>query len=63
MPGTDMSENPDVKDLYQTVVQSQIADLEKTTLTDDMQKTLVEVKDLYNQGKFVDALEKILLIK
>ena len=62
VPGTDLSENPDIKDLYQAVVQSQIADLEKTTLTDGQSDTLVEAEDLYNQGKYVDALEKILLI-
>lgn len=62
VPGIDLSENSDVKDLYQTVVQSQIADLQKTTLTDEQKKTLTEIEDLYNQGKYVDALEKILLI-
>ena len=62
VPGTDLSENSDVKDLYQTVVQSQIADLEKSTLTADQINTLTEAKDLYDQGKYTDALEKILLI-
>lgn len=62
VPGTDLSVNPDVKDLYQTVVQSQIEDLEKTTLTEDQSNTLTEVKDLYEQEKYMDALEKILLI-
>jgi hypothetical protein len=57
--GTDLSGNPDVKDLYQTVVQSQIADLQKTTLTDDQKNILFEAEDLYNQGKYNDALEKI----
>jgi hypothetical protein len=36
--------------------------LQKTTLTDDQKKTLTEVEDLYTQGKYADALEKILLI-
>ena len=62
VPGTDMSENSDVRDLYQAVVQSQIADLDKTTLTDGQKKELVEIKDLSDQGKYTDALEKILLI-
>ncbi len=62
VPGTDLSENSDVKDLYQTVVQSQIADLEKSTLTDDQANILIEIKSLYDQGKYNDALEKILLI-
>ncbi|MCX6718106.1 MAG: hypothetical protein NTY81_00680 [Candidatus Staskawiczbacteria bacterium] len=62
VPGTDLSENSDVKDLYQIVAQSQIADLQKTTLTDSQKKTLIDIEDLYNQGKYTDALEKILLI-
>ena len=62
VPGTDLSENQDVKDLYQTVTQSQIADLQKTTLTDEQKKTLAEIEDLYAQGKYADALEKILLL-
>lgn len=62
VPGTDLSENADVKDLYQTVVQSQIADLESLTLTDDQKIVLEEIKGLYDEGKYTDALEKILLI-
>ena len=62
VPGTDMTTNPDVQNLYQTVVQSQIADLQKATLTEDQKTKLTEVEDLYNQGKYTDALEKILLI-
>jgi len=62
VPGTDLSGNSDVKDLYQTIVQSQLADLQKTTLTDGQEIALTEAEDLYNQGKYADALEKILLI-
>ena len=62
VPGTDLSTNSDLQNLSQIVVQSEIADLQKTTLTDDQKKTLVEAQDLYNQGKFTPALEKILLI-
>ena len=62
VPGTDLSENQSVKDLYQAVAQNQIADLEKTTLTEDQKNTLTEIKDLYFQEKYTDALEKILLI-
>jgi hypothetical protein len=62
VPGTDLSENQDVKDLYQTIVQSQIADLNETTLTEDQEKILLEIEDLYEQEKYADALEKILLI-
>ena len=62
VPGTDLTANPDVKDLYQAVVQSQIADLEKTTLTDEQKNALAQAEDLYDQGKYADALEAILLI-
>lgn len=62
VPGADLSENPDVKSLYQTVVESQIADLQKTTLTEEQSKALIEVQNLYGQGKYMEALEGILLI-
>lgn len=62
VPGTDLTESQEVKDLYQTVVKNQIADLKKTTLTDEQKKTLTEIEDLYNKGKYADALEKTLLI-
>ena len=62
VPGTDLTANQDVKNLYQTVVQSQIADLQEATLTDEQKVTLSEVEELYNQAKYVEALEKILLI-
>jgi hypothetical protein len=62
VPGTDLSENQDVKDLYQIIVEGEIAGLQKTTLTDEQRNMLVEAVELYNQGKFTDALEKILLI-
>ena len=57
--GIDLSANPDVQDLYQTVVKNQIADLQKTTLTDDQKKTLAEAQDLYGKGDYNGALEKI----
>lgn len=62
IPGTDLSANPDVKDLYKTLVESQIVDLEKTTLTTDQQSILDGVKDLYESGNYADALEEILTI-
>lgn len=62
VPGTDFSENPEVMDLYQAVVQSQIVDLEKSTLTEEQAETLTKAKDLYEQKKYTDALEVILLI-
>jgi hypothetical protein len=61
VPGTDLIANadPDVNTMMQAVVQSQIADLQKTTLTDDQKKTLADAEDLYNQGKYGDAFEEI----
>jgi len=61
VPGTDIAENSDVKDLCQTLVESQIAVLQNTTLTEEQQTTLSEIEDLYEQGEYADALEKILL--
>jgi len=62
VPGTDLSESPEVKELYKTIAENQIADLEETTLTEEQTETLVEIKDLYEQEKYIDALEKILMI-
>lgn len=62
LPGADLSENENVKNLYQTVVENQIADLEESTLTDRQAEALSEAKDLYKNGNYVEALEKILLI-
>ena len=62
VPGEDLAEGSDVKGLYEVVVQSQIDDLEKTTLTEDQKEALIEIKSLYDEGKYADALEQILLI-
>lgn len=62
VPGTDLSETSGVKDLYQTVVEAQIADLEKATLNDEQGVALVKAKSLYEQGKYSAALEEILSI-
>lgn len=64
VPGTsaDVVSTSAVKDLYQTIVESQIADLEKATLSTDQKILLEEVKVLYQDGKYVEALEKILSI-
>lgn len=63
VPGTDLTASQDVKDLYRAVVQNQIADLQKTTLTDEQKIVFTDAEELYDQGKYADALEKILLIK
>ncbi len=60
--GTDLTNSPGIEDLYQTVVQQQIGELEKVTLTDGQKVTLEEIKNLYDQEKYTDALEEILLI-
>lgn len=62
VPGTDLNASAEVKDLYQAVVEGQIADLEETTLTENQEEILIEIKDLYEQGKYIDALEEILTI-
>ena len=59
VPGTDLTATPDVQDLYQTVVHSQIADLQKTTLTDSQKKILTDAENLYGQGRYQEALEEI----
>jgi hypothetical protein len=58
---TDLSANPDVKDLYQTIVQNEIAEQQKTTLSESQKKVLAEVQTLYDEGKYYQAFEKILL--
>jgi hypothetical protein len=60
--GTDLTKNADVQDLYQTVVQNQIEDLKKQTLTDEQKIELTKIEKLYADGKYSDALEAILLI-
>ena len=61
--GTDLNEFQDVQDLYQEIVVAQIIDLKKTTLTLEQKKTLVVIEALYEEGKYMDALENILLIQ
>jgi hypothetical protein len=63
LPGTDLTENSEVKELSQTLLEKQIADLEKSILTEEQEKVLAEVKELYEQEKYVKALEKISFIK
>jgi len=62
VPGTDLTTNSDVKDLYQAVVQNQVSDLKKETLNDSQKNILAQAENLYEQGKYSEALEKILLI-
>lgn len=55
-------ESKDLNDALAPLVQQEINDLEKTTLTEDQQKIMQEVKDLYADGKYSDALEGILML-
>ena len=59
MPG-DVASNQDVQDLMQTVVKSEITDLQKTTLTPAQKDTLAKAQILYDQGKYADALELLM---
>jgi hypothetical protein len=56
----DSSAMSELDSTLSTIVKNQIADLDETTLTDEQQKILTEVKDLYEQGKYSEALEGIL---
>ena len=47
---------------HNSEIQSQIADLHKTTLSEDKIAILDEAKELYFLGRYFEALEKILLI-
>ncbi len=60
--GTDLTATPGISDLYQTLDQNEINDYQKTTLTEDQQNILAEAEDLYSQGKYYEAFEKILTI-
>ena len=62
VPGTDLSNSPYVQSLYKTIVRNQIADLEKSTLTEGQEEALAEIKSLYEEEKYAEALEKILTI-
>ncbi len=60
--GTDVTIAPEVQDLYETVVASQIQDLKKATLTQGQQDQLTKAEVLYSNQKYQEALEIILLI-
>jgi len=56
------SESKDLNNALDFLVQKEIDSLENTTLTEDQQKIADEVKSLYTDGKYLDALETILTI-
>ena len=55
----DLRENSDV--LYKTLVETIIKDLENTTLNENQQDVFIDIKNLYDDEKYSDALEKILI--
>jgi len=55
-------ESKDLNDALAPLVQREIEDLEKTTLTEEQLETIQKIKDLYAEGKYSDALEEILMI-
>jgi hypothetical protein len=59
----DKDEVSELADLLSAIVKNQIADFEDTTLTQEQQKVLAEVKELNEQEKYSEALELILEIE
>lgn len=66
VPGTDLTStstlNADLQDLYGVIAANQITALQKTTLTDAQQKIISKAMELYNDGKYNEALEMVLMI-
>jgi len=63
--GVDLEDTQESKDLNSalaSLVQREIDAIEKTTLTDEQLEKIQTVKDLYAEGKYIDALEQILMI-
>lgn len=59
--GIDISATENV-DLYQMLDEQEIASLEASTLSEEQQTALAEIKALYEEEKYLEAFEKILLI-
>jgi len=51
-----------IEDTTQKLVSIQMQMLENASLTEKQQELFQEAKDLYNQGKYQEALEKILVL-
>lgn len=58
----DTSEAKELNDVLAPIVEREIETLEKATLLEDQNKTLDEIRKMYEEGKYSDALEKILTI-
>ncbi len=58
---------PDLKEtsdlLYKVIDEQMIIDLKNTSLTENQKKAFDRIQELYNNGKYSEALENILLIK
>lgn len=59
--GVTVDSDYQLNNVLQPLVQREIESLEKSTLSENQQLTLKEIKGLYDQGQYADALEKILL--
>jgi hypothetical protein len=57
--GEEMSQ---LNDMLASIVETQISDLEKLTLTESQQEVLKQAKELFEEESYSDALEKILEI-
>ena len=60
--GVKIDEDFQLNNIIQPLVEKQIKELEKSTLSEDQELTLKEIKGLYDEGQYSDALEKLLLI-
>lgn len=60
--GVNIGETKDFDNVLALLVQEQIDSLNESTLTEAQEENLAEITELYEQGQYSDALEKILLI-
>jgi len=60
--GINIGGTKDFDDVLALLVQEQIDFLNESTLTEKQEAALKEITELYEQGKYSDALERILLI-
>lgn len=58
----DTQESKDLNDALAPLVQREIDDLEKTSLTEEQLNKIQAIKDLFTDGKYSDALEEILTL-
>jgi len=60
--GVNIGDAKELDDVLALIVQEQIDSLNESTLTEKQETALKEITELYEQGKYSDALEQILLI-